>query len=305
MSNYMKKIANNTVFYAKKYSPEMLLVAGVIGTVVGTVMACKATLKATEILESTKESVDKVRQCADDETLADEYSETDRMKDLALVYSQSAVQMVKLYAPAVSVMVGSTACMLSSNQILRKRSIALGSAYAVVDQGFKAYRKRVEERFGVEVEKELNFGLRKTTVQTTTVNEKTGKEKVVEEEVYELDRKLSSPYAMFFDASNPYWEKDSQYNFMFLRQQQQYWNDKLIVDGRVFLNEVLESLGFPKTKAGQMVGWNYKPNNTSIDSYIDFGIYDYEKADVRRFIEGYENVILLDFNVDGNIYDTM
>ena len=39
----------------KKHSPEILMVAGVAGTIGSTILACKATLKVNEILEE-KES---------------------------------------------------------------------------------------------------------------------------------------------------------------------------------------------------------------------------------------------------------
>ena len=35
----------------KKYSPEILVAAGIVGTVAGAVMACKATTKVSEIVE--------------------------------------------------------------------------------------------------------------------------------------------------------------------------------------------------------------------------------------------------------------
>ena len=88
---------------------------------------------------------------------------------------------------------------------------------------------------------------------------------------------------------------------MFLRNQQQYANDKLRANGYLFLNEVYEMLGIQKTQAGQIVGWVYDDKNENGDNYVDFGMYDVNRSTCRDFVNGYERSILLDFNVDGSI----
>ena len=74
--------------------------------------------------------------------------------------------------------------------------------------------------------------------------------------------------------------------------------------GHLFLNEVYDLLDIPRSKAGQVVGWVYnKNNNVKGDNYVDFNIYDITDKAKRSFVNGYERTILLDFNVDGVIYD--
>ena len=73
----------------------------------------------------------------------------------------------------------------------------------------------------------------------------------------------------------------------------------------MFLNDVYEMLGIPKTKAGYVVGWIYDKNHPVGDNEVDFGIFDMEREKNRDFVNGYERTILLDFNVDGNILDMM
>jgi hypothetical protein len=114
-----------------------------------------------------------------------------------------------------------------------------------------------------------------------------------------------SQYARFFDESCPNWGKDSEYNLAYLTQQQQYANDMLKTRGYLFLNEVYDMLGMPRSKAGQLVGWVYDPENGTGDNYVDFGIYSIDDARHRNFINGYEKTVLLDFNVDGLIFDTI
>ena len=296
---------NKMGFKLKKHSPEILVVAGVIGTVASAVMACKATTKVSGILEKTKEDIDSVHDCVANESLAEEYTSEDAKKDLAIVYIQTGVKLTKLYAPAVALGILSLGSILASNNILRQRNVALAAAYATVDKGFKEYRNRVVERFGEEVERELRHNIKAKKIEKIVVGED-GKEKKVKETVpVASDPSTYSDYARFFDDGCAGWEKDSEYNLMFLRAQQQYANDKLRANGCLFLNEVYDMLGIPRTKAGQVVGWVYNTKNPIGDNYIDFGMYDMHREVVRNFVNGYERTILLDFNVDGNIWDLM
>lgn len=110
----------------------------------------------------------------------------------------------------------------------------------------------------------------------------------------------TSYYAKFFDAVCTGWTKDPKFNLIFLKQQQNYANELLRVKGHLFLNEVYDMLGIPRTKAGQIVGWKYDEKNPIGDNFVDFGINDDRNKD---FVNGYENTALLDFNVDGEILD--
>jgi hypothetical protein len=96
---------------------------------------------------------------------------------------------------------------------------------------------------------------------------------------------------------NPNWQKNSEHNKLFLKCQQSYANDMLQARGHVFLNEVYSWLGLEHSKAGAVVGWVI---NSDGDNFVDFGIFDPGNS---RFVNGQERSILLDFNVDGVIYD--
>lgn len=299
---------NKMTFQLKKHSPEILVVAGVVGTVASAVMACKATTKVSTILEETKESIEQIHEVANDETKVDVYSPEDAKKDLAIVYAQTGVKFVKLYAPAVILGTLSIAGILTSNNILRKRNVALAAAYATVDKGFKEYRSKVINRFGEQVDKELRYGVKAKEVEETVVDEK-GKEKVVKKTVNVTDGSLPSGYARYFEqytkddsgnvVRNPNWEDNNDYNLLFLNGIQNFLNNKLVVNKRVFLNEAYEALGLPKTKEGQIVGWIYDETNQVGDGYIDFCI------DEESIMYNEDGAILLDFNVDGDIWKLM
>lgn len=284
----------------KKHSPEILMVTGTIGVVTSAVMACKATLKVNDILEETKQDVDKINGVLENEEYADKYSEEDSKKDLVIVYAQTGIKLAKLYAPSVILGTLSLGAMITSNNILRKRNVALAAAYTVLDKGFKDYRKNVVERFGEKIDKELKHNIKAKTFETVTVDEN-GKEKKTKEEVDICDE--ISDFARFFDEGSRYFTKDPEYNLMFLKNQERYANDKLKAKGYLFLNDVYRMLDIPETKAGQIVGWIYDEKCPNGDNYVDFGIYNTNREKSRDFVNGYEKVILLDFNVDGNILE--
>ncbi len=226
-----------TGFKLKKHSPEILVVAGVIGTVASAVIACKATTKAGTIIEKTKESIEAIHTCESSEELNDEYTQEDIKKDLAIVYVNTGIEFAKLYAPSIILGTLSITSILMSHNIISKRCIALSAAYSTVAKGFKEYRGRVVERFGEDVDRELKYNIKAKKLEGTIVDAETGKEKKVKETVNVVGIDGYSDYARFFDEGSPNWEKDSDYNLMFLRAEQNYANDRLKARGYLFLNE--------------------------------------------------------------------
>ena len=289
-------------FKVKKHSPEILVVVGVAGVVTSTVMACKATTKAGDILEEHKNQMNSIDQVVKMDR--DDYTEEDHKKDTTIVYTQTAIKFAKLYSPSIMIGVLSLGCIIYSHNILTKRNAALAAAYATVDRGFKEYRGRVVERFGKELDHELRYNIKAQEFEKTEVDKK-GNEKVVKETVNVADPNLYSDYARFFDDGCNGWSKDPEQNLTFLKCQQAYANEKLKANGYLFLNDVYKMLGIPATKAGQIVGWIYDEKNPIGDNFVDFGLYDMNKPVVRDFVNGYERTILLDFNVDGNILEMM
>lgn len=295
---------NRTGLKIKKYSPEILMVTGTVGVVASGVMACRATLKINEILNDTKDTIDKIHEVSEDPDMKEKYSEEDSKKDLAIVYTQTAWKLIKLYGPSVGLGVASIGCMIGSNRILNKRNVALAAAYKAVDTSFKEYRGRVVERFGKELDKELRYNIKAQEIEEVSVDEN-GNEVVKKTtvDVMENDPNRYSQYAIIFDDGNDGWDPDPERTKFFLIQQQNWANERLKSQGHLFLNEVYDMLGVKRTKAGAQVGWVYDEKNQNGDNYVDFGIFDIYSPKARDFVNGLEKVIVLDFNVDGCILD--
>ena len=266
-------------------------------------MACKATTKLGAILEKTKTDMEVIRTAMEHpEYLEPEkYTEDDGKNDIRILYAKTGLNIIKLYAPSVILGGLSITAMLTSNNILRRRNIALAAAYTAVDKGFKEYRSRVVERFGEEMDRELRYNLKSKEIEETVVDEK-GKEKTVKKTVNVVDPSTYSVYARFYDDGCNGWTKNPEDNLYFLKCQENYANDLLKTRGHLFLNEVYDMLGIPRTQAGQIVGWVYDEKNPVGDNFVDFGILDLYDEKKREFVNGYERTILLDFNVDGEIF---
>lgn len=292
-------VASKTVMKLKKHSPEILVMAGIAGTVVSAVLACKATTKVAEILDETKGTLDTIHEGMETGAInGQEYTTEDGKKDTVVVYAQTGMKLAKLYAPAIILGTLSITSILASNNILRKRNVALGAAYAAIDKSFKKYRGRVIERFGEQVDTELKYGIKAKKFEEIEVDPETGKEKKVKNTVMVADPNLQSDYAVYFDSKSRNYETNPDYNRMFLKAQQAFANDKLQTRGHLFLNEVLDDLDLPRTPAGQIVGWT----KDGPDGYVNFRIVEVE----RETEDGrHEPALLLDFNVEGNIWEKM
>ena len=304
--NSMSRSLHKIGFKIKKHSPEILVVTGVIGIVTSTVMACKATMKVNDIVEETKKTIDTIHDSVGKglhTSDGEEYTQEVANKDLAIVYTQTAVKFVKLYGPAVAIGVASIGCMIGSNHILRKRNVALAAAFTAMETSFKDYRGRVIDRFGKELDKELRFGIKAKEVEETVVDEN-GKETTVKKTVSVVDPNTArSIYSVVFCEGNAGWTRNAEMNKVFLIQQQNYANDKLRLNGFLTLNDVYEMIGAQKTAYGQIAGWVYTEDSSIGDNFVDFGIFDVTNEKACDFVNGYEKSIILDFNCIGNILE--
>lgn len=302
----VQKATFKSALKVKKYSPEILLGVGIIGGIGATVLACRATLKAEEVLDTHKSKMEKVKE-AREKVGEEKYTTQEYNRDIVVVKVQTAVDFARLYGPSLALGATSIACILSSYNIMRKRNIALAAAYILVEGAFSEYRGRVVSELGEAKDFHFRYGTEELEA-TETVLDETGKKVKVKKTVQKLPDnpfgdKGYSMYARMYEPkqmlADGHWTGSGQfsrvhhYNVATLRAQEQWMNDKLNVQGYVFLGDVYEILGFDRDAASQCVGWVLGNG----DNYISFGPKD--------FLLAYEDGdgILLDFNVDGPILD--
>lgn len=296
---------NDTALFMDKNKPEIMLVAGLVGVIGATVLACRATLKAKDVVEEHNERLEEIQENLNEEEKKE--LPVEAKKDIRKVYLKTSLKLAKTYAPAIALETAAFALLIKSNSVQRDRLAGLTAAYITVDQAFKKYRQAVIEELGEEKDLEFKTGLKKQKIEAIVEDEE-GNEKLKKEEGLVLpDGRYISEYAKFFDESCPDWQKSPENNLHFLRLQQAAANEKLKIQGHLFLNEVYDMIGLPRTKAGAVVGWLYPADryeSLQLNGFVDFGIYDmWANAKRADFVNGYERNILLDFNVDGCIYN--
>lgn len=287
-----KQIINTAKLKLDKNSPEILVVTGVVGMIGATVLACRATIKAMDIKKDKENKLSIVDACEESGMVDEnqEYTAEDAAKDRKAIKVQATVNYIRAYAPAVLLGGVSIFSILYGHNILRKRYLSLGAAYTALDKAYAEYRKRVEEKYGEDAEKEIRYGIEKQ-------KDEEGNETQV------INGNLYGPWAKFFDSSCRPWTKNADTNLYFLKTQQAQFNNRLKEVGHVYLNEIYRALDLPETAEGQQFGWIFDKDHQ--DAFIDFGMYKLGDPSSRRFVNGYEAVILLDFNVMGNILGHM
>lgn len=295
LKNAISSKAGRTLLQCKKASPEILVVVGGVLIVGGIVSACKATLKADEVLDDAQTDLAKIKE-AKGMTTEVEYSDTEYAKDLTIVYTRTGWAFLKLYGPAIGFTIAGFGCVLGAHNILRQRNVALMAAYKVLDTGFKDYRRRVVQELGEETDRKFRFGVMSDKVKVTNMDEN-GEVTEKEEIVNTTEYNGLSEYARFFDETSTEWSKNPEYNKTTVITVQNHVNDLLDIRGHVFLNEVYDMLGMDRSTPGAVVGWVKGCG----DGYIDFGLKNYEHN--KGFMNGYERSALLDFNVNGVIFD--
>ena len=269
------------ILTVKTNSPAILLGVGVVGVTTSVVLACRATLKLNDVLAKGEEDLEKVKTSPAVE------DEDERKKATFGVQLQTAIRVVRLYTPSGLLLAGSIACLAGSHVILQKRNAGLIAAYTVVSQSFKEYRGRVVADQGKEKDFEYRFG-NGPEVSVIKGPDQDG-----------IKHKTKYTYARVFDRDNPNWSDVPHQNQNFINMVESSANRRLILNGYLFLNDVYEMLGYPKTQAGQQVGWVVNPKPGEGDGIVDFGVWNKGTFEGVEWISGQRDALLLDFNVDG------
>lgn len=282
--NFLSQRVGRQILVAQKHAPRALFVGGIFGILSSTVLACRATMKLEKTLGQMEYDVMASK-------IATYPTQSDRNKDLVRVYLKNTLRLAKLYGPAAVVGGVSIAALTGSHVTLSRRNVGLTAAYSAVSMSFDEYRKRVRDQLGEKAELDVYHASKKEVVT------REGKTK----EIRTSDPTKWSPYARWFEESNDNWTKSAEQNFIFIKMTQEYLNHILRVRGHVFLNEAYDALGLERSKEGAIVGWVFdKSDNTKGDNFIDFGLYE---STSMQFLQGWERNVILDFNVDGVIYD--
>lgn len=296
MANAVTTKIGRTGLKIQKQSPAIMFATGVAGVVTTVVLASRATLKLDDVLNVHEDKLVKAENLHS--SGHPDYSDSDYSADKTKIFVQTALKITKVYGPAFIVGVASVGCLTGAHVTLNRRYAGAVAAYAAVEQGFREYRERVLSDVGADKDREYRYG----TDTKEIYSEKKNGEPVVDLVAVPAISAGTSIYARFFDPTNANWNAQAEHNLYFLKMHQTYLNQLLQARGHVFLNEAYDALDLPRTKEGQIVGW--LKDSTTGDNFVDFGIWDDKNMDrMMDFVCGREDCILVDFNVDGIVFD--
>ena len=197
--------------FIKKNAPTILSCLGVVGVVATTVMAVKATPKALSLIENAEEQK------------GEKLSKWEKVNVAGPVY-----------IPSVIAGVATSACILGSNVISKRQQATLISAYALLDNSYKEYRKKTDELYGEEAGKQIRGEIAKD--KYTGDNESLDNDKELYYDFYSGRYFESTPEAVLW----------AEYET----------NRSMIVNYAVGLNEFYDFLGLEPLPEYESIGWS-------------------------------------------------
>ena len=196
--------------FIKRNAPTILTCLGAVGVVATAVMAVKETPKALTLLENAKEEK------------GEELTKFEKVKVAGPVY-----------IPSVLTGAATIACIFGSNVISKNQQATIMSAYALLDNSYKEYKKKTDELYGEEAGKQIRGEI--------------AKDKYTGDEV-----SLDDDKELFYDFySGRYFESTKQE----VLWAQYETNRSMFVNYSVGVNEYYELLGLEPLPEYEMLGW--------------------------------------------------
>lgn len=219
-------LLQSSINFMKRNASTILTCAGGAGVIATSVLAVKATPKALTLLGKAKE---------------------EKGEDL------TKLEKVKVagpaYIPAVIMGASTIACIFGANIMNQRQQAALMSAYALLDNSYKDYKKKLAELYGEDTVEEIE-------------------EEIVRDKYKEDLCPVEDGKQLFYDDfSQRYFESTTE---DVLRAEHEV-NRMLAVHYGVYLNEFYELLGIERTDYGDYLGWSTgELVETCWYSWIDF-----------------------------------
>ena len=309
----IKHGGNRLIFAVKKAKPEIMVAAGAVITTGGFVWAIVNARKMSEVMEESAQKTNDIQNritAAEEANTNGDESAKSLLKELNRELKRAQLDGIKkmflLMGLPVLTFAGGLVVMVGGHVVLVRRFGEVSALFAALEDKYNRYRQLNIAEHGEECDRRYIRGIVGETETTMTVtDEETGETKTVQCKVPIVDQnKAASLYSFVFsEETSAKCPRDPVNTISFLRCQQKYWNIWMHAKGKpVTLSMVLEDLGLtidPDDPANDYIliaGW--RPNGDG-DNKIDFGIM---RAINKPVLNMEENVVMLNFNCDGNLY---
>ena len=196
--------------FIKRNAPTVLTCLGVVGVVATTITAVKSTPKALTLLKAAKEEK------------GEELTKFEKFKIAGPVYIPSAI------TGAATI-----ACIFGSNIISKNQQATLMSAYALLDNSYKEYKKKTDELYGEEAGRQIRGEIAKNKYPGDGIS-------------------LDDDKELFYDFySGRYFESTKEA----VLWAQYETNRSMLVNYSVGLNEYYDLLGLDPLPEYELLGW--------------------------------------------------
>ena len=225
---------NNLQKFIEKHSSAILTGISIIGVGVTTGLTIRSTIKAVKIVEKEKQDKTIFKTIyADNKPYQAPIVPKFDKKDIFLITW-------KEYIPVAISGLSTILCIIGIHNLNRRTQASLISAYALLDNTYKEYRKKIQEAYPDDP-KVINF------------------EHEIIKSKFDKNMELDKDKQLFFDyQSMRYFESTLKE----VKEAEQHLNDCLAEDGYVCLNEMYDFLELPKTPYGWQLGWSYIYSDT-------------------------------------------
>lgn len=261
------RIGRRVVDITKHNAPTIAVVSGSIAVIAGGILACRATLKAEDIIDQHQKQMDCIKEAT--ENHGDEYTDNDRKKDKVQVYASTAGKFARLYGPAVLLEAAGFAAIFGGFGLIKKRYGVALTTITTLDNRLADYRKKVIDRFGKEVDEEFTKQRGQFHEIEQKVVDEEGNETIKTINAINVDDIVEDDFTRIFDYRNPKWENSYLFNDNLFSNLEQWYTHNLQSNrmDHVFLNTILKELGFEETGIGHFYGWTNKPG-----CFVSFGV---------------------------------
>lgn len=304
IANKISPMISKAMMKGKMAAPDIAVYGGLVLVIGSTAVMVKRSIQEGSKIEEYSNKAKAIKNGSPEYAYISEKEKRKELKDLRIEFIK---YLTKTYgAPLAGIIIGSGGVLYGTKVIKVQKLAALGEA-AILKNRLDALSERVDEALGEGTAKLFQNGgrIEEVDVEYTDENGKKKKKKEKRQVVEYNPDKLD--YRMFFDEGSSRWHTTSALNLMVVKEVEQEFTEKLRRrQTYVSLLEVYVDgfkLRFPDNDPRRIIfsniGWVYDPNR---DNVVSMGVFNKINGSKINFVNGYENVLLLDPNIDGPIF---
>ena len=158
---------------------------------------------------------------------------------------------VKDFLPAALAGTGTIICILGGTTFNKQTQASIVSAYGLLDRSYKAYRKKIAEKYGKEADIDIYNSIAREYHNVSIPHDESGPGQL-----------------LFYDEYSDRWFRRTMLE---IADAEYHFNRNLALRGYANLNELYKFLGLEPTEYGEHVGWNLYLGETDYGyQWVDF-----------------------------------